>query len=102
MRKIIFIALVLLFLGLGGYFGAKLIRGKITHKLIDPAQNFFEKAADDPIVASVSGITVIFPKVKDHSELLKTLQTILNGTTMGMKIKTVDLRFEKPVVSYGP
>lgn len=55
----------------------------------------------DRLIASVSGITVIFPKVGNYDNLVRALQTVLNRATMEKIPVEIDLRFNKPVLRYG-
>ncbi|MDO8515205.1 MAG: hypothetical protein Q7S14_01770 [bacterium] len=55
----------------------------------------------DKLVATVSGVTVIFPKTKEYDNLVRALQTVLNRATMEKKPVEIDLRFDKPILRYG-
>lgn len=55
----------------------------------------------DRLIASVSGITVIFPKSDNYDNLVRALQMVLNRATMENKPVEIDLRFNKPVLRYG-
>lgn len=60
--------------------------------------NFPVYYQDDAIVASVSGLKVLFPKNGDYPKSVKALQTVLSAVTMDGEIRIIDLRFDKPVL----
>ena len=121
MRKIFLFAVFLILISGFVLLSYKIVKEKWRHKLLSPIsdeifssvlvknvesgsfiiQNMPQEFTNE-VVASISGVTVIFPKISDYSELIKTLQTILSGATMERKIIEIDLRFDKPVVKYGP
>jgi hypothetical protein len=102
MLRVFLVLGLLFFLGWGIWAAGPRFKEKLTPNFINPAADFFTAGGSEPVVASISGVTVIFPRSFDYTMLMKTLQTILNRATMERKIKTIDLRFEKPVINYGP
>ncbi|MEK7127327.1 MAG: hypothetical protein AAB838_01210 [Patescibacteria group bacterium] len=105
MRKIALLVLIIL-----GFF----IYFKKDQTFISPLGNVvystaLSKALDgiapveysDRLVATVSGITVIFPKIDKYDDLVRALQTVLNRATIDRKPVEIDLRFNKPVLRYG-
>ncbi len=121
MRKALLFLLFLVIISGFLLLSYKIIREKWEHKLLSPiagqiytvalskaleGENFIERNQPveytDRIVASVSGVIIIFPKTEDYSYLVRALQTVLTGATMERKIVEIDLRFDKPVIKYGP
>lgn len=107
MRKVALLVLLLVLI-----FGFVVVRQE--HKLLSPVSGgvyltALSKALDgvmpiefsDRLVATVSGVTVIFPKTDKYDDLVRALQTVLNRATMEKRPVEIDLRFDKPVMRYG-
>lgn len=54
----------------------------------------------DRVIASVSGIRVVFAKDKDFSSQVRALQLVLGRLTIDKVPKEIDLRFNKVIIRY--
>lgn len=107
MRQIALIILIIL--GVTGYFFVKQRAQVLSPVSTDIHAVSLSKALNgvvtveysDRLIASVSGITVIFPKSDNYDNLVRALQMVLNRATMENKPVEIDLRFNKPVLRYG-